>query len=201
MRTGTGSLRLVRPCLSTRYRLPRPGSPPKTQPFPLAPAGIALTGAFLCPGLCQGDGPKSWPLSDARNRPLTPRFRQAKHPEKCPVSLLDSPRFRSKPASQVDNPPLGSTIPAIRNVQSRIPNVCRPSMLGHELLPGLSAPPKSCRNCGSAAAPVSRTNPNVSASFGLFSPNSPFAGFVGQGSQCGGHAWGKWLLQLESQLP
>jgi hypothetical protein len=102
------------------------------------------------PGPARGRGVGGLELPTTRQpgikRSLTARFRQANHPQKGPVPLLATPRFQSERASQVDNLPRRSIIPANRNVQSSFPNVFKPSMLGHEALPGLSAPPKSCRN-------------------------------------------------------
>jgi hypothetical protein len=74
-------------------------------------------------------------------------------------------RFRSKPASQVDNLPRRSIIPAIPDVQSRIINVFGPSVLGHEPLAGLSAPPKTSRNYAFLATGLTPSKPLV---FGLF---------------------------------
>ena len=95
---------------------------------------------------------------------LITHFRQANHPQKGPVLLLDTPRFRSKRASQVDNLPRRSIIPANRNVQSSILNVFGPSVLGHERLPGLSTPAQSCRNYAFLASGLTDSKPLV---FGL----------------------------------
>jgi hypothetical protein len=49
-------------------------------------------------------GKKSWPISDARNRPLTPHFRQANHPQKTPCRFLYTCPNRPKNGFQVPPP-------------------------------------------------------------------------------------------------
>jgi hypothetical protein len=46
--------------------------------------------------LRQRGGQKSWPISDARNRPLTPQFRQANHPQKPPCRFLSTSSVNGK---------------------------------------------------------------------------------------------------------
>ncbi|GEM_PF-3385979 len=99
-----------------------------------------------------GDGSARQGWSWCPSLALHPQLRRGNSPRKGGASFLDTVQFQSKPASAVDNLPRGVTIPAIPNVQSRIPNVFRPSLLGHEELAGLSRPPKNCRNCPRALA-------------------------------------------------